>query len=98
LASLTSDVVVKSYFTSSILYSNVPEGALSFTVSPFFFQSIAFQIGDSFDILGTSARILDSVGQTILYVCFSFSPISRIVTTAHIITLSSFFPLSSLII
>jgi hypothetical protein len=48
------------------LYSKLPDGAFTFAVDQIFFHKIAFQTGDSFDIIGTSVRIFDSVDQTIL--------------------------------
>jgi hypothetical protein len=53
------------------LYSKAPDLACTFTLSHFFFQSIAFQTADSFEIVGVSANISASVEPTILNISLS---------------------------
>ena len=80
------------------MYSIFPAGVLTFTVSPFFFQIIAVQIGDSLPIFWGLASISDSVLPTKTKSSFlsSSSHTFSIVHLEPIFILFTFFePLSS---
>jgi len=79
-----------------ILYSNKPDLACTLTLSHFFFQSIAFHTGDSFDIVGILDKISASVEPTILKTSFSFDSKFSISIVDPMLTFSHLFP-SSLI-